>query len=80
MRRAADGLTEPLSLIGIVSGSDQGRVRVQVAVREKGFCIKREALIGSVRAFLRKMEETDTDRWEPPVNDNGSEGDVLMSE
>jgi hypothetical protein len=56
---------------------------VQVAGKsacEKGFCIKREALIGSVRAFLRKMGETDADRWEPPVNDNGSEGDVLMSE
>jgi hypothetical protein len=60
----ADGLTEPLLLIGIVPGSDQGRVRVQVAgksAREKGFCIKREALIpiGSVRAFLRKMGESD---------------------
>jgi hypothetical protein len=81
--RSADGLIEPLSLIGIVPGSDQGRVWVQVAgksAREKGFCIKREALIGSVRAFLRKMGETDADRWEPSVNDNGGEGDVLMSE
>jgi hypothetical protein len=79
--RSADGLTEPLSLIGIVPGSDQGRVRVQVAAksaREKGFCIKREVLIGSVRAFLRKMGETDTDGWEPPVDDNSSDGDALM--
>jgi hypothetical protein len=26
------------------------------------------------------MGETDADRWEPPLNDKGSEGDVLMSE
>jgi hypothetical protein len=68
-------LTEPLSLIGIVSGSDQGRVRVQVAgksAREKGFCTKREVLIGSVRAFLRKMGETDAD--------SSSDRDAVMSE
>jgi hypothetical protein len=47
-----------------------------------GSCLdqKREALFGSVCVFLCKMGETDADRWEPPLNDKGSEGDVLMSE
>jgi hypothetical protein len=72
--RNADGLVQPLALLGIRPGSDQGRVRIHTSGkpskgRDKGFSIKREQLIEGIRGFLGKMGEVGADKWDPLVEE-----------
>ena len=70
----AENLIGPLRQIGIYGGSDSGRVHIkpdsdQPTVRDKGFKVKRNSLISSIRKFLDGVGEKKDEKWEPPQLD-----------